>query len=67
MSTVQFMHFSAIFAMLPVLATSVTPCDNSTCLLGYKRTFLVVSSLAEGRSKPVPKTRNGCFHQQWLT
>ena len=22
----QFMHFSAVFAMLPVLATSVTPC-----------------------------------------
>ena len=26
-----------------------------------------VSSPAEGRSKPVPKTRNGCFHQQWVT
>ena len=26
---VQFMHFSAIFAMLTVLSTSVTPCTHS--------------------------------------
>ena len=54
----QFMHFSAIFGMLGVLATSVTPwypptpqgcewgCCDSICLLGYGRTFFVVSSLA---------------------
>ena len=44
----QFMHFSAIFAMLAVLATSVTPwyfegcewgCCDSIYLLRYKRTF----------------------------
>ena len=39
----QFMHFSAIFAMLAVLATLVTPCEwgccDSVCLLGYGRTF----------------------------
>ena len=45
----QFMHFSAIFAMLAVLATSVTRgthsegcewgrCDR-ICLLGYERMF----------------------------
>ena len=28
-------------------------------------TFFAVCSLAEGRSKPVPKTRNDCFHQSW--
>ena len=27
----------------------------------------VVSSFFEGRSKPVPKTGNDCFHQSWLT
>ena len=42
-------------------------CGDSVCLLGYERTFFVVCSLAEGRSKPVPKTRNDCFHQQWVT
>ena len=51
----QFMHFSAIFGMLTVLATSVTPwyhsegcewgCCDSICLLGYE-TFFAVSSLA---------------------
>ena len=56
----QFMHFSAIFGMLAVLATLVTPwypprvcewgyCDN-ICLLGYRRTFFAVCSCAEGRS-----------------
>ena len=35
----------------------------SICLLGYERTFFAVCSLAEGRSKPVSKTRNDCFHQ----
>ena len=29
--------------------------------------FAAVWSLAEGRSKPVPKTQNDCFHQQWPT
>ena len=46
----QFMQFSAIFAMLAVLSTSVTPfegcewgcCDN-ICLLGYGRTFSLQS------------------------
>ena len=28
-----------------------------------KGPFFAVCSLAEGRSTPVPKTRNGCFHQ----
>ena len=28
-------------------------CCDSICLLGYKRTFFVVCSLAEGRSRPV--------------
>ena len=37
-------------------------CDN-TYLLGYGRTFFAVSSLAEGRSMPVPKTRNAYFPQ----
>ena len=37
-------------------------CDN-TYLLGYRRTFFAVYSLAEGRSMPVPKMRNACFHQ----
>ena len=72
----QFMHFSAIFAMLAVLATWVTPCYPAThsegcewgccdsiCLLGYERMFFAVSSLAKGQSKPVPKTRNDCLHQ----
>ena len=68
-----FMHFRAVFAMLAVLATSVTRgthsegcewgyCD-SICLLDYGRTFFAVSSLADSPSQPVPKTRNGCFHQ----
>ena len=67
------MQFSAIFAILAVLATSVTRathsegcewgCCDSICLLGYERTFFAVCSLAEGRSKPVPKTRNDYFHQ----
>ena len=50
---VQFMHFPAIFAMLAVLATSVTHsegcewgCCDSICLLGYGRTFFAVSSFA---------------------
>ena len=65
--------FSAIFAMLAVLATSVTRgthsegcewgCCDSICLLVYERTFFAVSSLAWGRPQPVPKTRNDCFHQ----
>ena len=39
-------------------------CCDSTCLLRYQITFFfAVYSLAEGRSKPVPKTRNDCFHQ----
>ena len=38
-------------------------CCDSICLLGYERTFFAVCSLAEGRSKPLPKTRNDCFHQ----
>ena len=69
----QFMHFLAMFAMLAVWASSVTRgthsegcewgCCDSICLLGYKRTFFAVCSLAEGQSMPVPKTRNGCFHQ----
>ena len=37
------------------------------CLLGYERVFFCACSLASGRSKPVPKMRNGCFHQQWPT
>ena len=67
----QLMHFSAIFAMLGVLATSVTRgthfegcewgCCDKICLLGYERTFFAVSSLPWGRSQPVPKTRNDCF------
>ena len=63
----QFMHFSAIFAMLAVLATSVTLCGthsegcewgccDSIYLLGYRRTFFAVYSVADGRPKPVPKT-----------
>ena len=38
-------------------------CCDSICLLRYERTFFVVCSLAEGRSQPVPKTPNDCFHQ----
>ena len=38
-------------------------CCDSICLLGYERTLFAVSSLAESRSQPVPKTRNDCFHQ----
>ena len=55
----HFMHFSAIFVVLAVLATSVTPwyppsgcewgCSDSICLLGYERTCFALSSLAEGR------------------
>ena len=36
---------------------------DSIYLLGYKGTFFAFSSLAEGRSQPVPKTRNDYFHQ----
>ena len=64
----QFMHFLAIFGMLAVSATSVTcgthsegcewGCCDSICLLGYERTFFAAYSVAEGRSKPVPKTPN---------
>ena len=55
---VQLMHFSAIFAMLSVLATSVTcathsevcewGCCDSICLLGYERTFYTNSGLVNG-------------------
>ena len=38
-------------------------CRDSICLLGYERTLFAVCSLAYGRSQPVPKTRNDCFHQ----
>ena len=71
------MHFSAIFGMLAVLATSVTRgthsegcewgCCDSIYLLGYERTFFAACSIAEGRSEPGPKTQNGCFHRQWVT
>ena len=37
------------------------------CLLGHESTFRAVSNPAEGRSKPVPKTRNYHFQHQWLT
>ena len=68
---IQFMRFSAIFAMLVVLATSVTACSegcewgccDSICLLGYERMVFAVSSLAQSRSQPVPKTQNDCFHE----
>ena len=29
--------------------------------------FFAVCSLAEGRSKPLPKMQNDCFRQYWLT
>ena len=29
--------------------------------------FFAMYSLAEGRSKPMAKTRNDYFHQSWLT
>ena len=65
--------FSAILAMLVVFVTLVTRgthseggelvcCDN-ICLLRYEATFCAICSLAEGRSKPVAKTRNDCVHQ----
>ena len=42
----------------PVLPTLY----HRICLLGYERMFFAVCSLAEGRSKPVPKMRNDRFH-----
>ena len=47
----------------PMVPTLKGVSGDSICLLGYERTFFAVSSFAEGRSQPVPKTRNDCFHQ----
>ena len=71
----QFMHFSAILAMLVVLATSVTrgthsggrkqgSCD-SICLLGNKRTFFASLALQRAGQNPcqrlevIVSTNNG--------
>ena len=32
-----------------------------------RKDVLAVSGLAKSRSQPVPKRRNDCFHQQWVT
>ena len=54
----------------PVLPTLRGVSGDVVILYAYsdtKRTFFAVCSLARGRSKPVPKTQNDRFHQQWLT
>ena len=70
----QSRHFLTIFCyiggfgdlgdpVVPTLEGCKQGCCDSICLLGYERTFFPVSSLAEGQSIPVPKTRNDCLHQ----
>ena len=46
----------------PELPT-VRGCRDIIYLQEYEKTVFGVCSCAEGRSKPVPKTRSDCFHQ----
>ena len=70
----QFMHFSTIFAMLavfgdlgdPVVPTLRGVSGDVVTVYAYSDTkgrFFAICSSTKGRTMPVPKKQNDCFHQ----
>ena len=63
----QYMQLWGIFAMLVFFASLRAPYYPLQGVQGVGSIFFAVSSLAKCQLKLVPRTRNDCFHQQWLT